>query len=199
MEFETKIISRQIGDMLYASDLSLGTAESCTGGLISEAIIATPGASNYFKGSVVSYTNEIKERLLKVDHQLLEEKTAVCEEVARQMAQGAMDLLNVDFAIASTGVAGSARRNSRPHPSGTIYGSATAIVNDVTRGRSSPTTSDAISTSPLPPTQRLAPHAPISWRKNMPQEPTRRGIESRWFKANQILIILKCQRSFGTR
>ena len=64
MEFETKIISRQIGDMLYASGLSLGTAESCTGGLISEAIIATPGASNYFKGSVVSYTNEIKERLL---------------------------------------------------------------------------------------------------------------------------------------
>ena len=63
MEFETKIISRQIGDMLYASGLSLGTAESCTGGLISEAIIATPGASNYFKGSVVSYTNEIKERL----------------------------------------------------------------------------------------------------------------------------------------
>ena len=54
MEFETKIISRQIGDMLYASGLSLGTAESCTGGLISEAIIATPGASNYFKGSVVS-------------------------------------------------------------------------------------------------------------------------------------------------
>jgi len=90
MEFETKIISRQIGDMLYASGLSLGTAESCTGGLISEAIIATPGASNYFKGSVVSYTNEIKERLLKVDHQLLEEKTAVCEEVARQMVQGAM-------------------------------------------------------------------------------------------------------------
>ena len=120
MEFETKIISRQIGDMLYASGLSLGTAESCTGGLISEAIIATPGASNYFKGSVVSYTNEIKERLLKVDHQLLEEKTAVCEEVARQMVQGAMDLLNVDFAIASTGIAGPGG-GTKDTPVGTIW------------------------------------------------------------------------------
>ena len=106
MEFETKIISRQIGDMLYASGLSLGTAESCTGGLISEAIIATPGASNYFKGSVVSYTNEIKERLLKVDHQ--------------QMVQGAMDLLNVDFAIASTGIAGPGG-GTKDTPVGTIW------------------------------------------------------------------------------
>ena len=88
--------------------------------LISEAIIATPGASNYFKGSVVSYTNEIKERLLKVDHQLLEEKTAVCEEVARQMVQGAMDLLNVDFAIASTGIAGPGG-GTKDTPVGTIW------------------------------------------------------------------------------
>ena len=156
MEFETKIISRQIGDMLYASGLSLGTAESCTGGLISEAIIATPGASNYFKGSVVSYTNEIKERLLKVDHQLLEEKTAVCEEVARQMVQGAMDLLNVDFAIASTGIAGPGG-GTKDTPVGTIYAP-----------RSSPTTSGGISTSPLPPTKPCA-SCSISWRKNSPK------------------------------
>ena len=161
MEFETKIISRQIGDMLYASGLSLGTAESCTGGLISEAIIATPGASNYFKGSVVSYTNEIKERLLKVDHQLLEEKTAVCEEVARQMVQGAMDLLNVDFAIASTGIAGPGG-GTKGTPVGTIW-----LVKRYAP-RSSPTTSGGISTSPLPPTKPCA-SCTISWRKNSPK------------------------------
>lgn len=120
MEFETKIISRQIGDILYASGLTLGTAESCTGGLISEAIIATPGASNYFKGSVVSYTDEIKENLLHVDAQVLCEQTAVCEEVARQMAQGALDLLNVDFAISATGIAGPGG-GTKEIPVGTIW------------------------------------------------------------------------------
>ncbi len=120
MEFETKIISRQIGDILYASGLTLGTAESCTGGLISEAIIATPGASNYFKGSVVSYTDEIKEHLLHVDAQVLHEQTAVCEEVARQMAQGALDLLNVDFAISATGIAGPGG-GTKEIPVGTIW------------------------------------------------------------------------------
>ncbi len=120
MEFETKIISRQIGDILYASGLTLGTAESCTGGLISEAVIATPGASNYFKGSVVSYTDEIKENLLHVDAEVLKEQTAVCEEVARQMVQGALDLLNVDFAISATGIAGPGG-GTKEIPVGTIW------------------------------------------------------------------------------
>ena len=81
MEFESKIISRQIGDILYASGLTVGTAESCTGGRIAESIISIPGASNYFKGGIVSYTNEIKEKLLGVNHDVLEEQTAVCEEI----------------------------------------------------------------------------------------------------------------------
>lgn len=120
MEFETKIISRQIGDLLYASSFTLGTAESCTGGLVSEAIIATPGASNYFKGSVVSYTDEVKEKLLKVSREVLNERSAVCEEVAREMARGVMDLLDVDYAIASTGIAGPGG-GTKDVPVGTIW------------------------------------------------------------------------------
>lgn len=120
MEFETKIISRQIGDLLYASGFTLGTAESCTGGLVSEAIIATPGASNYFKGSVVSYTDEVKEKLLKVSREVLNERSAVCEEVAREMARGVMDLLDVDYAIASTGIAGPGG-GTKDVPVGTIW------------------------------------------------------------------------------
>lgn len=106
MEFEKKILSREIQQFLYGSGLTVGLAESCTGGRIAESIIAVPGASTYFKGGVLSYTNEVKENLLGVDHSLLEEKTAVCEDVAKEMVKGAIKALNVDFAIASTGTAG---------------------------------------------------------------------------------------------
>ena len=95
MEFETKILSKGIQEMLYNSDKTVGTAESCTGGRIAEALISVPGASNYFKGGVVSYTNEVKENLLGVSHEVLEEKTAYCEEVAREMVLGAIKALNV--------------------------------------------------------------------------------------------------------
>ena len=71
-----------------------------------EAIIAIPGASDYFKGSIVAYTNEVKEQLLHVSHSVLEKQTAVCEEVAKQMALGIIETLGVNFAIASTGIAG---------------------------------------------------------------------------------------------
>ena len=107
MEFETKILSKGIQEMLYNSDKTVGTAESCTGGRIAEALISLPGASNYFKGGVVSYTNEVKENLLGVSHEVLDEQTAVCEEVAREMVLGTIKTLNVDFAISqATGVAG---------------------------------------------------------------------------------------------
>ena len=106
MSLENKIISREIQQYLYDKGKTLGTAESCTGGRIAEAIIAVPGASNYFKGGIICYTNEIKERLLHVDHQTLEKQTAVCEDVAIQMVKGACEALGVDYAIASTGVAG---------------------------------------------------------------------------------------------
>lgn len=120
MEFESKIISRQIGDLLYASGLTVGTAESCTGGRIAEAIMSIPGASNYFKGGIISYTNEIKEKLLNVSHQTLEEQTAVCEDVAKQMVEGALEALNTDFAIATTGIAGPGG-GSQEIPVGTIW------------------------------------------------------------------------------
>lgn len=120
MEFETKILSKGIQEMLYNSDKTLGTAESCTGGRIAEAIISVPGASNYFKGGIVSYVNEVKENILGVSHEVLEEQTAVCEEVAREMVLGAIKALNVDFAISATGCAGPT--GGTPEiPVGTIY------------------------------------------------------------------------------
>lgn len=120
MEFEKKVLSREIQQYLYESGLTLGTAESCTGGRIAEAIISVPGASAYFKGGIISYTNDVKENVLGVDSRLLEEKTAVCEEVAIEMVKGALNTLNVDFAISTTGVAGPGG-GTHDIPVGTIW------------------------------------------------------------------------------
>lgn len=120
MEFESKILSKGIQEMLYNSDKTVGTAESCTGGRIAEAIISVPGASNYFKGGVISYTNEVKENLLGVSHEVLEEQTAVCEEVAKEMVLGAIKALHVDYAVSATGVAGPTG-GTPAIPVGTIY------------------------------------------------------------------------------
>ena len=106
MSLENKIISKEIQHILYDQGKTLATAESCTGGRIAEAIIAVPGASNYFKGGIISYTNEVKEQMLNVDPKVLEEKTAVCEEVAVQMVKGVCDALHTDYAISTTGTAG---------------------------------------------------------------------------------------------
>ena len=106
--------------MLWEMEKTVGTAESCTGGRIAEAIIAVPGASKYFKGGIISYVNEIKESLLGVSAQVLEEKTAVCEEVAIQMVKGACKALNTAFAISATGFAGPTG-GTKDIPVGTIW------------------------------------------------------------------------------
>ncbi len=120
MDFEAKVISREISELLWEKERSVSTAESCTGGRIAEAIIAVPGASKYFKGGIICYVNEVKENLLGVSHRLLEEKTAVCEEVAVAMVEGACKTLNTDYAIAATGLAGPGG-GSREIPVGTIW------------------------------------------------------------------------------
>ena len=115
-----KRLSKQLFALLHSSGKTLSTAESCTGGGIAQAIVQTAGASEYFKGGVVSYCNEVKEQLLGVDHQVLEEQTAVCEEVARQMVQGACRALQTDFAISATGLAGPGG-GTEAIPVGTIF------------------------------------------------------------------------------
>ena len=106
MDFENKIISREVSQLLWEMEKTVGTAESCTGGRIAEAIISVPGSSKYFKGGIVCYVDEIKERLLGVAPQLLADQGAVCEEVAVSLVKGACATLNTDYALASTGFAG---------------------------------------------------------------------------------------------
>ena len=120
IDFESKVISREVSQLLWEMEKTVGTAESCTGGRIAEALISIPGDSKYFKGGIVCYVDEIKERLLNVDAQVLEEQTAVCEEVARQLVKGACHTLNTDYAIAATGFAGPTG-GTKDIPIGTIW------------------------------------------------------------------------------
>ena len=105
---------------LRARGLTLGTAESCTGGLLAKRLTDLPGASAVFRGGVVSYTNGVKAGVLGVPQTLLDEQGAVCADVARAMAQGARRVLGCDVAVATTGVAGP-DSDERGNPVGLVY------------------------------------------------------------------------------
>ena len=97
-------LSSKVIEILKGKTLS--TAESCTGGGIGAAITAVPGASKVFVGGIISYTNQIKERLLGVDPAVLKKYGAVSNPVAGAMASGARKALGADVAISVTGLAG---------------------------------------------------------------------------------------------
>lgn len=104
--YDDDTISSAIGKMVNRRCALLATAESCTGGLIAHRITETPGSSAYFKGGIVAYSNEIKEQLLGVKHETLGQYGAVSEETAIEMARGCLTKMGVDYAIATTGIAG---------------------------------------------------------------------------------------------
>ncbi len=99
---------------------TLSFAESCTGGMVQEIITSFPGASKYFAGGVVSYSNEAKTNILKVDKNTLEKFGAVSEETAKEMVQGVKDLFKSDFAASITGIAGPDGGTSEK-PVGTVF------------------------------------------------------------------------------
>ena len=105
--FEEDIsIEAIIGKYLTEQGKTVATAESCTGGLIAERFTANPGASKYFKGSIVSYTKDSKINVLKVPKALIKKHTVVSKEVAEAMAKNALTIFNSDYAISTTGNAG---------------------------------------------------------------------------------------------
>ena len=98
MELDLKLLSKEINEILWRNHKTLSTAESCTAGRIASVITAVPGSSNYYKGGLVCYADEVKEGLLKVDANVIAEQTPVCEEVVRQMVKGCNDLFKTDYA-----------------------------------------------------------------------------------------------------
>ena len=134
-------LEEAVFNLLREQGKTLSAAESCTGGLVAKRMTDLPGSSAVFRGGVVSYTNEVKERVLGVPHELLEQYGAVSEPVARAMAQGCRALCGSDMAVSVTGVAGP-DRDERGNEVGLVFiGLATAEGTfckqiDLSRGRS---------------------------------------------------------------
>lgn len=118
--YEMNSLAEAVGEKLVEVQKTMATAESCTGGNIAHQITLIPGSSRYFKGTVVSYANEVKQQVLGVNACDLEKYGAVSEQVAKQMAQGVRQLLQVDYAVATTGIAGP-DGGTEEKPVGTVW------------------------------------------------------------------------------
>ena len=99
-------LAREVGNLLRRHGLTLGVVESATGGLISHLITSVPGSSDYYKGSVTAYSNEVKIKVVGVKEDTINQYGAVSHQVAEEMAQGGRKLLAVDICLADTGIAG---------------------------------------------------------------------------------------------
>ncbi|UBZ12930.1 competence/damage-inducible protein A [Flagellimonas marinaquae] len=119
-EEEDGRVEKQIGTLITDKKMTLSTAESFTGGSIAERITSVPGASAYFKGSMVCYATEAKVNVLGVPQELIDEYSVVSEEVAIAMANGVKNKLGTDFSIATTGNAGPTKGDSDAEV-GTVY------------------------------------------------------------------------------
>ena len=109
-----------IGTLLKEGGKTLVTAESCTGGNIARLITSIPGSSIYYKGSVIAYSNNIKTKQLNVDPSIIEKYGAVSREVVERMAEGARNIFDADYAIATSGIAGPGGGSSNK-PVGTTW------------------------------------------------------------------------------
>lgn len=103
---ELELPAKVVGNILKASGLSIGVAESCTGGLIAARLTDIPGSSDYFTGGVVAYSNDIKMSLLDVPRSTLDLYGAVSKETAVAMARGIRELTSSGLGLAVTGIAG---------------------------------------------------------------------------------------------
>ncbi len=119
-EGEENAVEKQFGVMLRSKGKTVATAESCTGGYIAHLITSVAGSSEYYKGGVVAYTNEIKANVLGVNVADIEQYGAVSEPVVRQMAEGVKRLTSADCAIATSGVAGPGG-GTEEKPVGTVW------------------------------------------------------------------------------
>lgn len=110
----------EIANKLAKKGLTLGVAESCTGGLLSSALTDVPGSSKWFKGAVVAYTNEVKKKILGVKAKTLKEYGAVSKETAVELAKGVRKKLKTDIGVSVTGLAGPGG-GTKETPVGTVF------------------------------------------------------------------------------
>jgi nicotinamide-nucleotide amidase len=104
--YDSDSLEAAVGKELKIRGKKMATAESCTGGKIANLITSVPGSSEYFEGSVIAYSNNIKSQILNVDSDVIQGHGAVSREVVEQMARGVLHRFNVDYAISTSGIAG---------------------------------------------------------------------------------------------
>lgn len=141
MGFEIDNIASIIGEELKNTGKTICSAESCTGGFISHLITSNPGASQYYKGSVIAYSNEIKQSLLDVSFENLQTYGAVSKQVAEEMSKGALKRLQTTYAVATTGIAGP-EGGSEEKPIGTVWISVSSDKKTISEKYYFPTTRD---------------------------------------------------------
>lgn len=117
---EDKTLAQVLGELLKERDLTVACAESCTGGNIAHRITQQPGSSNYFLGSIVSYSNDVKTNVLGVEREYIDRFGAVSKEVVESMAKGATLLMKSDCAISTSGIAGP-DGGTKYKPVGTVW------------------------------------------------------------------------------
>jgi nicotinamide-nucleotide amidase len=99
-------LAKALGNLLVNNKKTMATAESCTGGNIAQLITINPGSSAYYKGSVISYDNAVKQNILKVSPQTLQAHGAVSEQTVIEMLTGVLDVVGADYALAVSGIMG---------------------------------------------------------------------------------------------
>ncbi|MBA2761788.1 MAG: nicotinamide-nucleotide amidohydrolase family protein, partial [Segetibacter sp.] len=117
---EDKTLQEAVGKILTENGKTLSTAESCTGGYIAHLLTTIPGSSKYFLGGVVGYDNTVKENVLLVNEDTIDNVGAVSGETVWQMAQGAKELMKTDFAVAVSGIMGP-DGGTEQKPVGTVW------------------------------------------------------------------------------
>jgi nicotinamide-nucleotide amidase len=117
---EEEDLPKVVGKLLQGKGLSVSTAESCTGGYIAHLLTQYPGSSAFYKGSMITYSDDIKTDQLAIDPIIIEQKGAVSEDVAIGMAESVRIKMNTDFAISCTGIAGP-DGGSEEKPVGTVW------------------------------------------------------------------------------
>ena len=118
--FENEDLEKIIGKLLNDQSMTLATAESCTGGLVSHRLTNVPGSSEYYVGGIVSYSNDVKAETLGVSKTILEEQGAVSKETACEMAENIRSKLSADLGLSITGIAGPAG-GTKQKPVGLVY------------------------------------------------------------------------------
>tara|TARA_B100000900_G_C20561656_1_gene709163 strand:- start:81 stop:1340 length:1260 start_codon:yes stop_codon:yes gene_type:complete len=117
---ENDRIEQRVGDLLLSKKATVATAESCTSGYLSHLITSVPGSSSYYRGSILAYDNEIKQKILNVSPDSIKNYGAVSEQVVKEMALSVKKIMSVNYALSTTGIAGPSGGNGEV-PVGTIW------------------------------------------------------------------------------